>query len=603
MDAFFDDEPGYRIRPDEFALPDISLDADEAAVIGLATKVWEHARLAEATTEAVRKLTAAGVDARRLRPRHRRAAAERRRAVVRRLLGGHPGAHAGRVRLPPLRRRRAAPPATSSRGASCATPVAGTSSASTPTAARSGSSGSPACRAGPRRSGGPARTTCRPAPTCAPPPAGSRRRPPTERAVVLVRRGAGHALRRDADLRRAGRRRPRRAHGLGPAVGDAQRGRRSPTSCSATAPTCTSRSPRRCASDVVDRLRAAAGGARVSGAAATGGAKDQVARLLTLVPFLHARGEVRLEDAAAALGVPRRPAAQGPQGAADVRPAGRLPRRPDRRRPRRARGRGGRRRHPGVERRLPGPPAAALARPRRPRSSSRCARCATAPATRPARSWTGRWPSSRPRPPRGSRTRRADRPGRRPGGPRRRRAAAQPLRGRRRPAAAGAADLLRALARRAVRARRRPARRRHRPRLRLPRRLVPQRRGAAALPARPDPRGRRCSTTRDRDARRGAARPRPTGSSPRPATPRWSPLRPRRPRPAGSSSTTRSRRSAPLADGGVEVDLLVADERWLPAPAAAAGPARAGSSSPHRFAADVHRRRAGRARPLRSPAA
>jgi len=34
------------------------------------------------------------------------------------------------------------------------------------------------------------------------------------------------------------------------------------------------------------------------------GAKDQVARLLTLVPFLHARGQVRLEDAAEALGVP-----------------------------------------------------------------------------------------------------------------------------------------------------------------------------------------------------------------------------------------------------------------------------------------------------------
>src|SRR5687767_15701271 len=61
MDAYFDDEPGYRIRPDEFALPDISLTADEAAVIGLATRVWEHARLAEATTEAVRKLTALGV--------------------------------------------------------------------------------------------------------------------------------------------------------------------------------------------------------------------------------------------------------------------------------------------------------------------------------------------------------------------------------------------------------------------------------------------------------------------------------------------------------------------------------------------------------------
>ena len=61
IDAFFDDEPGYRIRPDEFALPEINLEADEAAVIGLATKVWEHARLAEATTEAVRKLTALGV--------------------------------------------------------------------------------------------------------------------------------------------------------------------------------------------------------------------------------------------------------------------------------------------------------------------------------------------------------------------------------------------------------------------------------------------------------------------------------------------------------------------------------------------------------------
>ncbi len=61
MDAYFDDEPGYRIRPDQFALPDISLTADEAAVIGLATRVWEHARLAEATTEAVRKLIALGV--------------------------------------------------------------------------------------------------------------------------------------------------------------------------------------------------------------------------------------------------------------------------------------------------------------------------------------------------------------------------------------------------------------------------------------------------------------------------------------------------------------------------------------------------------------
>ncbi|MGL5823871.1 MAG: helix-turn-helix transcriptional regulator [Nocardioides sp.] len=61
LDALFD-EPGYRIRPDEFALPSISLAADEAAVVGLAAKVWEHARLADATTGALRKLTAAGLD-------------------------------------------------------------------------------------------------------------------------------------------------------------------------------------------------------------------------------------------------------------------------------------------------------------------------------------------------------------------------------------------------------------------------------------------------------------------------------------------------------------------------------------------------------------
>lgn len=38
-------------------------------------------------------------------------------------------------------------------------------------------------------------------------------------------------------------------------------------------------------------------------AATSSGAKDQVARLLTLVPYLHAHGQVRLDDAAAALGV------------------------------------------------------------------------------------------------------------------------------------------------------------------------------------------------------------------------------------------------------------------------------------------------------------
>jgi proteasome accessory factor B len=61
MDAYFDDEPGYRVRADEFALPEISLEPDEASVVALATRVWEHARLADATADAVAKLTAAGL--------------------------------------------------------------------------------------------------------------------------------------------------------------------------------------------------------------------------------------------------------------------------------------------------------------------------------------------------------------------------------------------------------------------------------------------------------------------------------------------------------------------------------------------------------------
>ena len=60
LDAYFEDEPGYRVRADEAQLPQIELTADEAHVVGLATRVWEHARLAEATTEGVRKLAAAG---------------------------------------------------------------------------------------------------------------------------------------------------------------------------------------------------------------------------------------------------------------------------------------------------------------------------------------------------------------------------------------------------------------------------------------------------------------------------------------------------------------------------------------------------------------
>ena len=62
VDAFFEDEIGYRIPADEFALPEVSLTPEEAAVVGLASRVWQHATMAQATSDAVRKLTAAGID-------------------------------------------------------------------------------------------------------------------------------------------------------------------------------------------------------------------------------------------------------------------------------------------------------------------------------------------------------------------------------------------------------------------------------------------------------------------------------------------------------------------------------------------------------------
>jgi len=42
----FDDEIGYRIRRQDYELPEIQLAADEAAVLGIAARVWQSAELA-----------------------------------------------------------------------------------------------------------------------------------------------------------------------------------------------------------------------------------------------------------------------------------------------------------------------------------------------------------------------------------------------------------------------------------------------------------------------------------------------------------------------------------------------------------------------------
>ncbi|MEU0085449.1 WYL domain-containing protein [Streptomyces sp. NPDC006274] len=56
-----DGDIGYLARRDSNRLPPITLDAEEAAALGLAAKVWQQARLAGAASGALQKLRAAGM--------------------------------------------------------------------------------------------------------------------------------------------------------------------------------------------------------------------------------------------------------------------------------------------------------------------------------------------------------------------------------------------------------------------------------------------------------------------------------------------------------------------------------------------------------------
>ena len=61
-DAWFDDEVGYRVDRAAYALPEVSFDPDELAVLGLASRVWQQASLAAPASRALLKLKAAGVE-------------------------------------------------------------------------------------------------------------------------------------------------------------------------------------------------------------------------------------------------------------------------------------------------------------------------------------------------------------------------------------------------------------------------------------------------------------------------------------------------------------------------------------------------------------
>ena len=61
-DPVFDDEPGYRIDRDSYALPEITFTAHELAVLGLASRVWQQASLSGPAARALTKLRALGVE-------------------------------------------------------------------------------------------------------------------------------------------------------------------------------------------------------------------------------------------------------------------------------------------------------------------------------------------------------------------------------------------------------------------------------------------------------------------------------------------------------------------------------------------------------------
>ncbi|MFP5335484.1 MAG: helix-turn-helix transcriptional regulator [Actinomycetes bacterium] len=60
--AWFEDEQGYRVDRDAYALPEVSFTPAELAVLGLASRVWQQASLAGPAARALTKLKALGVE-------------------------------------------------------------------------------------------------------------------------------------------------------------------------------------------------------------------------------------------------------------------------------------------------------------------------------------------------------------------------------------------------------------------------------------------------------------------------------------------------------------------------------------------------------------
>ena len=268
-------------------------------MIGLAARVWQHAGLAAATSDALVKLKAAGVTVDRAALDVVQPDAERRGAGLRAAVGRHAHPHAGRGSATAPPRPRRPRPGTCSPGAWCPTAAAGTSPATTPTAASPGSSGSPGSQGDVTPDGA----------------AGSFEVPPGTDLRAMTRslapqpadrtaaRAASAAAPRTACAGTPGA--PRRVDGAGvPRAGNGSRRRTASTDAFADevlgyGADVVVEAPPDVRESVVRRLRER----RRGGGGVMSGARDQVGRLLALVPYIQARREVELEQAAADFGV------------------------------------------------------------------------------------------------------------------------------------------------------------------------------------------------------------------------------------------------------------------------------------------------------------
>ena len=298
LDGYFDDEQGYRISPDTSSLPEIRFEADEAAVLGIAARAWEQHTLARATTEAMRKLAAQGVEVDTSRldlvPPSLRAeepafdacweATQKRRVIS--FDYRRPGEDVSHRRLQPWgvvrssgrwyvvghdldRRAERVFRLSRVQGKVSLTGKSGAYDVPPGTDVKAVAHGLVAPQ--PRRRG-------------------DRAGPPAGRGGAAA---PGHP-------HRGGRRRPRRPHGVGPPHRERPGPR--PGRLGAVA---GSRRLRRGARRAARRRGrpAARGGVVTTPKPAVHAAREQVGRLLALVPYLHQHGEVRISEAAEALGV------------------------------------------------------------------------------------------------------------------------------------------------------------------------------------------------------------------------------------------------------------------------------------------------------------